>query len=496
MSRDPIGILLLKAGTFLYGVIVIYQIYAGIVHYLSVLALPVITALALWRPRIVGWIFLWVAFSFHFLYYALNFISLLAMYIGIGFIMEWWPGLKLPFLGDNALIWLVKVLIFLAAAIFVGANKQLFDTPDNQRPSHIRKACAILLAAILPFLPWIEQTAWNALDPRVLDNQTEIKGICFSPDGQKIGVINGGPDPINIWNVETKKFVSLRASHNEPTNSLAFSPDGKYVALGYGQAYGYRKYEARETVKIDLWELATGKRIELRRTEPVDLEKDSHRQVNRVAFSPNSAYLACSSGSDNEFIEIWDVGSGKLVKTFNTKGSVISYTPMAYSPDGKSVATKYAYGEIAIWDLETAAIARRLTEGYKGIIHEIAYSPDGRYLAAAFNKEWPGSKGGTAKGFIDIWDVAAGKIDKTLQWDSDNHIKGLSYSPDGKYIASFQLGDVVNIWDVAGSRQIDTLTGPVYEKPIASVAYSPDGRYLAIANGQYIKLYGMKKNGE
>ena len=496
MSKDAISLLMMRVGAFLYSIIVIYQIYAGIVRHWSVLALPVIVLLVLWRPRRIGWFFLWVAFLFYFFYYSLNFITVIAVYIGVGFLMVWWPGVDLPFLGDNTLIWLVKILVFLAAAIFVGVNKHLFHNHSAQPPSFIQKACVVLLAATLPFLPWLEQQAWNTFDPRVLDNQREIKSICFSPDGKTIGVINGGlgPHSINIWNVETKSFVSLPAYHNEKINSLHFSPDGKYAALGYGQAYGADKLEPGETVKIELWELATGNKIELRRTEPVDSGKDTHRQVNKVSFSPDSAYLACSSGHDRAFIEIWDIRSGKLVNTFDTGSSSISSDRrIAYSPDGKAIASQYAYGKIAVWNIESAGTARRLTEGFRGSIEALAYSPDGRYLAAAFNKEWPGSKAGSDKGFIDIWDVSAGKIVKSLQWVSDGRIQGLAYSPDGRYIASFlEYEDVVTIWDLTGGSQSDTLTGPVYEQPITDVAYSPDGKYLAVANEQYLKLYNLK----
>lgn len=488
MSRDLIGLLLLKVGTLLYGVITIYRIYVGTEPYLSALVLPAIIVLILWRLRSEGWCFLLVTFFLQFLYYSFCFVMELEF-----------QGNHFVNIGKNVLLRGGPVIYFFAAMIFINYSKPLLVKHQHAQPiSWSKSAALILLSMLFLFLPRIEQTIWTSFDPRILDNETEILDICFSPDGKKIGVINVGPTTaINVWDVETKKFISLLRSHREPQNSLAFSPDGKYVALGYGKAYDRRGYETKETVKVDLWELSSGKLIELKRTKPVEIEEDSHLQVSKVVFSPDSTQLACAAGGENVFIEIWNVSNGSLVKTFDTKRSGIASATFAYSPNGRYIATQYDFHEVAIWDIEAETTAFRLTEGYQGFINDIEYSSDGRFLAVAFDKKWPESKGGTEKGFIDIWDVGVGKIAKTLQWDSDAHINQLSYSPDGKYIAALlQLETLVNIWDVASGRQIETLTGPMYEKPITGIAYSLDGKYLAIANSHYIKLYNVRKSGE
>lgn len=387
--------------------------------------------------------------------------------------------------------WGGSAVCFLAAGLFVNHNKHLLGNQNTQPSSRIKNTLAILLAVSLPFLPWAEQTAWNGFDPSVLDNKGKVLGLYFSQDGKKIGV-KSAEAAINIWDIETKTFTPVRFSRDEFPK--AFSPDGKYVAIGFvGEYYLEKRRERTETLKMDLLELANGKRIELRQTRTYSLQEQSPTEVNRVVFSPDSTHIAWASGRNKVIFEIWDVGASKLTNSFDTNNIGIGYVPLAYSPDGRYIASEYAYAEIAMWDTQTAALVQRLTEGHEGFIREIAYSPDGRYLAVAFNKKWPGWERSSEKGFIDIWDTAAGKIYKTLEWDSGNHIMGLAYSHDGKYIASFlQLEDTVNIWDVARGKQIKTLTGPVYGEPIAGIAYSPDGRYLAVASGQYIKLYNAR----
>jgi len=169
MSKDPLGLLLLKIGTLLYSAVIIYRINSGIDHFWSVVILPVITALILWRPRIEGWNFLQVAFSLHFLYYGFAFFRGLL-----------WIRLKLASWNIVMVEWGVAAALFLSAAIFISRSRHLFDN-CNVQTSRIKHVFAVMAAVGMLLLPWIEQAAWNAFDPRVLDNKTKILGIYFIP---------------------------------------------------------------------------------------------------------------------------------------------------------------------------------------------------------------------------------------------------------------------------------------------------------------------------
>jgi serine/threonine protein kinase len=103
--------------------------------------------------------------------------------------------------------------------------------------------------------------------------------------------------------------------------------------------------------------------------------------------------------------------------------------------------------------------------GHSGQVYSLAYSPDGRYLAS-------GSKDRTIK----IWEVATGKQLRTLTGHS-SQVRSVVYSPDGRYLASGSQDNTIKIWEVATGKELRTLTG--HPETVFSVVYSPDGRYLA-----------------
>jgi serine/threonine protein kinase len=239
--------------------------------------------------------------------------------------------------------------------------------------------------------------------------------------------------------------------HSNVVWSVAYSPDGRYLASGSWD----------KTIKI--WEVATGKQL---RT------LTGHSDwVNLVVYSPDGRYLA--SGGDDKTIKIWEVATGKQLRTLTGHSNMV--WSVAYSPDGRYLASGDGDNTIKIWEVATGKELRTLT-GHSDPVLSVVYSPDGRYLAS-----------GSYDKTIKIWEVATGRELRTLAVHTDL-VSSVAYSPDGRYLASGSWDKTIKIWEVATGKELRTLTG--HSREVMSVVYSPDGRYLASGSGdKTIKIW-------
>ena len=120
---------------------------------------------------------------------------------------------------------------------------------------------------------------------------------------------------------------------------------------------------------------------------------------------------------------------------------------IAYSPDGKLVASGSFDNTIKLWDVETGKELRTFY-GHTGKVMSVAFSPDGKLLAS-----------GGSDFVIRLWDVSTGKQAKVLEYHS-NSVNAVRFSPDGKTIVSGSDDQTVKIWDVATGRNCGRLASP------------------------------------
>jgi serine/threonine protein kinase len=245
--------------------------------------------------------------------------------------------------------------------------------------------------------------------------------------------------------------------HSDSVESVAYSPDGRYLASRSVNWYGNR------TIKI--WEVATGKQLHTHNLKGSFVES---------MVSPDGRYLA--SASHDTTIRIWEVATGKELRTLT--GNSFWVRSVVYSPDGRYLASgsgDKTIQTIKIWEVATGKQLHTLTGHSIGVL-SVVYSPDGRYLASESHDKT-----------IKIWEVATGKELRTLAGYS-GWVWSVVYSPDGRYLASGSSDKTIKIWEVATGKELRTLTG--HSKGVWSVAYSPDGRYLASGSGdKTIKIW-------
>lgn len=204
--------------------------------------------------------------------------------------------------------------------------------------------------------------------------------------------------------------------------------------------------------------------------------------VNQLAYTPDGKMLAsaCSDGS----VRLWDAATGKAIRSFRSAANPLPNTGqveirgVAVSPDGKTVLGMENHETVHVWDLASGKPLRQLFGG-NGFC--MALSPDGAIVAK-------GLGGGRDGVQVSIWDVASGQRIRTFG-AMRRAVQGLAFSPDSKILAvgegSFRekeeaSGSSVRLWNPSNGKQVHELKG--HTGGISAVAFSRDGKLLVSAS--------------
>jgi len=230
-----------------------------------------------------------------------------------------------------------------------------------------------------------------------------------------------------------------------PLNTVAFSPDGKILAT------------IDFATRLRLWNVAA------RRRAPAPFGKIA---IEAVAFSPNGRFLAGADNLDG-VTRLWDLRAGRKVRTFTNKRTP-STTAVAFSPDGKVLATGYGGGQVRLWDIATGKqIGAPLPSAMNGDSADmVSFSPDGRTLAVS-----------SGAGLVQLWDTASRQpLCEPLDSPTNQDARAV-FSPDGRTLAVSNESGPVELWDVATCRQALPLNGDT--TTVTSLAFGPGGTMLA-----------------
>ena len=202
--------------------------------------------------------------------------------------------------------------------------------------------------------------------------------------------------------------------HTTPLIGVVYSPDGKRLAT----------IGKDGTVKV--WEAATGREL---LTVPGTTSLVDSYGPQRLAISPDGVLLA---SSDNNRVKVWDSVSGEVLRTLS--GHTAEVWAVAFSRDGKRLATGGVDAKVQVWEVATGKLLRTLS-GHTDAIEVMAFSPDGIRLASASDD-----------GTVRVWDSVAGEL--LLEFDAPP--MSVAYSPDGTRLA---------ISAPEGVRVLDAITG-------------------------------------
>jgi WD40 repeat protein len=279
---------------------------------------------------------------------------------------------------------------------------------------------------------------------------------------------SGGADAkIIFWDPATGKQARSFAGHPDTVNGIAFSRDGKLLA------------SAGQDGTIRLWETATG------RERPWTKNHENPQNLNSVAFSPDGTMLA--SGGQSNDVRVWDVTTGKELRCFpGTSGAYILV--VAFSPDGKYLAAART-NKVDLWEVSTWKYAGSL-DGYAERTTGLAFSADSRVLfTGAFDTT------------VRFWDVGTRKqlrcLGKPPEKPShrDPMIRCLAVAPDGKRLAAGRNDGGLSVWDTASGKELcqwQADQAPVKASAYAHIralTFAPDGKMLATASRNGLRLW-------
>ena len=347
---------------------------------------------------------------------------------------------------------------------------------------------------------------------RYLGHTGQVVGVAFTADGELASASHD--TTVRFWPVPPRPNPAELLRHPAPVTAMAYSPDGTLLATGDEQG----------TVRVS--DAATGAE---RFTRPGTPDV----RVSKLAFSPDGRWLAVGEAHPPHFggrernaaarLRLWDTATGEPGPAIQTPPSPNGFPAVAFDPRGGRLAVASGQDGIDVYDpadgrpVGAYRFADLQRSGGGPEAWDVAFSPDGRRIAAPDYTDWSGS--------ATVWDTDTGKVDRTVRrpgmplGQSDR----VAFSPDGRRLAH-NAGREVGVRDVRTGEPVATFEAPFHHilmfhpggrrlfnaggsradlidvqtsQPVLrlpetnchAAAFSPDGRRLAVADGPVVRVY-------
>jgi eukaryotic-like serine/threonine-protein kinase len=385
-------------------------------------------------------------------------------------------------------------------------------------------------------------------------HKDEVTSAIFDPNGARI--ISGSKDnTIRFWDAKSLTYMTTLEIPGGEVNSALWNPDGRHIAVSVSTLNPGRRWQQLDYMdrKVLIWDVLSGETVPLFRwpkermgnntfspdshrvaavldneiqlldltpgSQPMSLT-DQKRWITRAVFAPDGKTIATAeekivSGESDNIISIWEVSSGKSLKTIAGHGG--RFSVLVFSPDSKRLISADQADILSVWDAATGR-SLAILRGHKGDINYASFSPDGSMvLSSSFDntvRVWDSSTGkehlsfscasadaifdrdgnriyaGCGDGTLSVWDTKTRKSLASLKSQSGPFCS-LTLSPDGSRLIA-GVGATIKIWDAPSLTPLLTL--PAHDFEVESVTFSPDGSMvLSVGSDGKAKIWKSKR---
>ncbi|GAB4377904.1 MAG: NB-ARC domain-containing protein [Elainellaceae cyanobacterium] len=287
--------------------------------------------------------------------------------------------------------------------------------------------------------------------------------IDLSPDGQMMAVGDGNGN-IYLWNITTTQLLATFEGHIGWVWSVAFSPDGKTLASSSTDS------------SVRLWDVQSGQCLQVL-TEHTG-------GVRSVSFSADGQQLA--SGSEDKTVRVWNL-QGQCLRIL--KGHTQSVYSVHFAPDQQTLASSSNDATIRIWDVSSGTCLSIL-QGHTSGVQCVRYSPDGQLLASGYRdgsiRLWSNYLSPNRSSKPSIINASAKLLQGHVDW-----VWNIAFSPDGQWLASASLDSTLRLWKIPDGQPIHIFEGHTHD--VFGLAISADSQWLVSTGKDYtVRLWNLQ----
>jgi WD40 repeat protein len=285
---------------------------------------------------------------------------------------------------------------------------------------------------------------------------SRLWGVAFSPRGDLLaaGFAGDNVDGVLVWDVATRKVQHTLRPGLGAVLHICFSADGEYLACACNEGvalFDTVAFERRLSVRGGL--------------------------TGRVAFSPDSRLLAIPT-LDSGVVRLLDIATNSEVAVPVRRDTQRAMF-VGFAPDGRRLVAA-GLNWVRIWDLAGAAEKRTLS-GHGGGVSGLAFSPDGKLLASTCKDRT-----------VRLWDPATGRTVRVLRGFSGPP-QGVAFSADGCFLATTEYtGGGVKVWEVQSGRELSTVPADLGSATYGfGAAFSPDGKHFVVCDSVGVRIWSV-----